>query len=164
MIVPPAISAECSACLARKRPILVESIRSILSERACRFKAGFGPSDVDAVHFEYEWTDFSLVACALNRARGYCGLGIVMTSVNPPFDPEIEERFLASAPDEDEAADVLRLLCEPLFERWFFDAWKEARLVAPGLRGFYSIHDTNYVTDLDSGVKTVVEETGFRFF
>lgn len=164
MVVPPDVAAECAECLAGKRATLIASIRAILSERACRFKPGFGPSDVDAVHFVYEWHDFSLVACALNRTRGYCGLGIVMSAVNPPFDPAIEEHFQESAAD---ATDARRSILESqfsLFEPWFIDAWKAARVVAPDLRGFFSIEDTNYVTDLDSGVETTLEATGFRFF
>ena len=161
MAVPPDVAAECAECLARKRATLIASIRTILSERACRFKPGFSPSDVDAIHFVYASDDFSLVACALSRTRGYCGLGLVMSAVNPPFDPAIE-----ACVQEGAAADLdsIMELQFSLFEPWFIDAWKEARVVAPELRGFFSIHDTNYVTDLDSGIETTLEATGFRFF
>ena len=60
--------------------------------------------------------------------------------------------------------EALNSLMTELYVAWFSAAWKTARKAAPSIRGFLSVHDTIWRTDLDSG-KEFREDAGLvKFF
>ncbi|MGZ3456379.1 MAG: hypothetical protein ACXVEF_42640 [Polyangiales bacterium] len=83
----------------------------------------------------------------------------------PLFDADIREEFLRSLSDERqlEGEQALGQAQMGLVEAWVIDAWKAVRKVAPELDGFVSEHDTNSVTDMDTGEVRAESEIGLGY-
>lgn len=142
--------------LAEKAQVLLSEISRMLCERPFLLDPGVTKQDVDGIHFEYEYDSFVPVACPLNIKTGYCGGGevLLLTSNGEVglFPNSIDEAVLASAADDEEDA-VMEALDEvktDCYFLWFTEGWKKVRHLAPEVRGFLSIHDTIWRTDLDT--------------
>jgi hypothetical protein len=159
-----------AAALKAKSTALAAEILRILVHRPFVLDPGVSPTEVDALSFEYEWDSFRTIALPLNARTGYCGGGvpvaIVAVGEDGLFADSVAEAVIdaMSDADPDEVLDRLDTLRTDLFERWFCNTWRRVRGAAPGLRGFLSVHDTIWRTDLDSG-ETFREDSGsVKFF
>ena len=82
------------------------------------------------------------------------------------FPEEIDHAVTAALPEIDplDLGDELGALKTRLFTDWFIATWREARGVAPATRGFLSVHDTIWRTDLDTGEKFREDSGRIKFF
>jgi hypothetical protein len=158
------------AVLKAKGTALAAEILRILVHRPFLLDPGVTPAEVNAISFEYEWDSFQPIAIPLNARIGYCGSGaplaIIAVGEDGLFADSVAEAVIDAIPDanSDEVLEQLDALRTDLFERWFRATWRSVRGAAPGLRGFLSVHDTIWRTDLDTG-QTFREDSGaVKFF
>jgi len=151
-------------------PVLIAEIQRTLVDLPFVLDSGATRSSIDGIHFEYEWDSFQTVACPLNTATGYCGLGALLEltrSANQSLiATDLEEALLRSTRDSDEDTmrEAFSSLATELYLAWFMSGWKLARGIQPSIRGFLSVHDTIWRTDLDTGEKFRVGEGRVKFF
>ena len=164
-------AAKCyAAALKAKSTALAAEIIRILVHRPFVLDPGVTATQVDAISFEYEWDSFQTIALPLNARTGYCGggapLAIVAVGEDGLFADSVAQAVVDAIADAnpDEVLHQLGALRTDLFKRWFCATWRRVRGAAPGLRGFLSVHDTIWRTDLDSG-ETFREDSGsVKFF
>jgi hypothetical protein len=150
-------SDRLQACLERYSPGLRDALRVALTERTFPPHPRFQGRDVPAldehdtlrgIHVEYSFPGWVPIICGLSRAAARkCG-------ARRPFDLEIESLVDSDLDDADPE------LAGAVVERWISGAWRAVRGVAPDLRGFVSIHDTNWRIDMDTGATVRLDATG----
>lgn len=153
----PEIVERLRVSLEKHSPALREALRAALTERTFpphpRFKGRQVPAldEHDAlcgIHVEYSYPGWVPIICGLTRAAALkCGarypFGLRCTS--------LVESDLDNVDPELVGASV---------EAWIIAAWRAVRGVAPELRGYVSIHDTNSRIDMDAGATVRQEATG----
>ncbi len=139
---------------------LANDIGRLLVERPFSLVAGATRETMDAIHFEYDWESFRPVALPLNTGTGYCGKGLPL-AFPATLIPSTVEAALTEAMDneDDDFCDELRDSMTDAYVIWFRTTWQSSRHVAPDIRGFLSVHDTIWRTDLDTG-EVFREDTG----
>jgi hypothetical protein len=158
------------AVLAERFSALAEALRQVVAERPFALDPGVSIDTVDAVHFEYEWDSFQPVAIPLNAGTGYCGRGqrlaVLPAGESWLFPEAIDHAVAAAAPEIDplDLGDELGELKTRLFTEWFIAVWREIRGAAPAIRGFLSVHDTIWRTDLDTGDEFRTDSGRVKFF
>jgi hypothetical protein len=158
------------AVLAAKTAPFAAVLRRTIVERPFALDPGVVATAVDAIHFEYEWDSFLPVACPLNTKSGYCGRGEPLALFSPEehqlFPDAIDQAQFAALPDADpdEIGDLLSALKTELYVGWFVSVWKAIRNAAPGIRGFLSVHDTVWRTDLDTSEEFRSDSGPIKFF
>ena len=162
--------SKIQAALDAKTSLLVAEIRRLIVDRPFVLSPGATKSSINGIHFEYDWSSFHTVACPLNTSTGYCGSGEPLTNVYREDEylipAEIEEAVLQATPDSDQEAiqDSLDSLATEAFRRWFAAGWKIARDADSSVRGFLSVHDTIWRTDLDTGEEFREDAGLVKFF
>jgi hypothetical protein len=143
-------TTQLQAVLNAKTSRLVAEIQRMIVQRPFLLNEGVPKAAVNGIHFEYEWDSFLPIACPLNTTIGYCGGG---------------EPLALFADDEDQLfPTTIGRAVTQMYCSWFAAAWKLARSADPAMRGFLSVHDTIWRTELDTG-EQFREDTGpVRFF
>ena len=163
-------AARYRAVLAERTPALADALRWVIVERPFTLDPGVSLDTVDAVHFEYAWDSFQPVAIPLNTGTGYCGRGwklaVLPAGESRLFPEEIEQAVAAATPEADplDLDDELDELKSGLFIQWFIAIWRQTRRAAPTIRGFLSVHDTIWRTDLDTGGEFRTDSGRVKFF
>jgi hypothetical protein len=149
-------------CLARHDATLRAALRATLIERTfpphprLRGRAlplGTETDPLVGIRIIYTYGDFVPLACGMSRAAGWkCGARRLLDlGGRGLLDGDLDGRDLL---DDEEWGSMLM----ELVERWIRAAWLEVRTCAPDLRGFVSEHDTNCMTDLDTGASVCEDE------
>jgi hypothetical protein len=165
-----AAKVNVQAALDARTPVLIAEIQRMLVDRPFVLNSGAAKSSIDGIHFEYEWDSFQTVACPLNTLTGYCGRGALLKltreSEAPLVPAEIEDAVLRAtqASDEDTVREALTALATDAFLAWFAAGWKLARGIEQSVRGFLSVHDTLWRTDLDTGEEFRTDAGRVKFF
>jgi hypothetical protein len=158
------------AALDAKTQILIAEIQRMLVDRPFALNSGASKASIDGIHFEYAWDSFQTVACPLNTSTGYCGRGSLLKltrSPNLPLVPtDVEEALLRSAhaADEGSVREAFTELATEVFLAWFTSGWQLARGIEPSVRGFLSVHDTIWRTELDTGEEFRDDSGRVKFF
>jgi hypothetical protein len=162
----PSLRPSIRAQLDAKSAALAAALRDVLANHAFHFADGSGPADVEAIRFEYASDTFESTAYPIHRTRGCCGDGLPLSAIEPVFDRSAEEEYLGSVGEHerDDASEALDEVKKADLLRWFTAGWRQVRSAAPAIRGFLSVHDSTWVTDLDTGEKKKEDDTGFRFY
>ncbi len=154
-----------AAMLRKQNKALISEIQRLLQARPFTLDQGVSADTVDAIHIEYDWESFAPVAIPLNTRSGYCGRGLRLALPSPLIPPEVDAA-LAEAMDneDDDFGDELRDKMTETYTAWFQAAWRDARAVNRDMRGFLSVHDTLWRTDLDTGEEFREDEGRVKFF
>lgn len=140
-----------------KMPVLVSEIRRLIVDCPFTLDSGVLKTSVDGIHFEYDWSTFIPVACPIDTSIGYCGsvetLSLLSEYETELLPPSLEENVLQSVPESERQAtqDRLDATITEVYCDWFENGWRLARSARPHMRGFLSVHDTIWRTDLDTG-------------
>lgn len=153
-----------AAMLGKQTQALISEIQRMLRERPFALAQGVSKESVDAIHFEYDWESFAPVAIPLNTRSGYCGRGLRLAL--PPLIPPDVDAALTEAMDneDDDFGDELREIMTETYIAWFQAAWRDARDANRDVRGFLSVHDTIWRTDLDTGEEFREDAGRVKFF
>lgn len=154
------------AALDAKSSELVAEIRRMVVDRPFLLNASSTKSSINGIHFVYAWDSFQTVACPLNTSTGYCGRGALLRLTRDPNEPLVNGLALSLGQPSDEGAqqDELGALLTEVFCCWFSAAWQLARTIDPSIRGFLSVHDTIWRTDLDTGEEFREDSGRVKFF
>ncbi len=154
-----------AAQLQQQNKALISKIQWLLQERPFTLDPGASREIVDAIHFEYDWESFAPVAIPLNTRSGYCGRGLPLALPAPLIPPAVDAALDEAMDNEDDDfGDDVREAMTATYVAWFQAAWREARAAAPSLRGFLSVHDTIWRTDLDTGEEFREDAGRVKFF
>ncbi|WP_025136730.1 hypothetical protein [Achromobacter sp. DH1f] len=154
-----------AAALRKQNKALIGTIQRLLQERPFSLDKGVSKETVDAIHFEYDWESFAPVAIPLNTRSGYCGRGLPLALPAPLIPPAVDAALdEATDNEDDDFCDELREAMTDTYVAWFQAAWRDARAVNPSLRGFLSVHDTIWRTDLDTGEEFREDAGRVKFF
>lgn len=144
------------AYLESLEPSLVFQLKELLGKLPFKLDQGFEPALIQAIHFEYEPEYFDIVCYPIgvpseviivsqHKQYSYlypdelkAGFYQWLAGIEKSQASELEEQFLNLTYD--------------LFEQWFNRCWDAAKIANPAIRGFLSVHDTSYITDLDRKV------------
>ena len=154
-----------AAGLRRQNEALIGEIQRLLRERPFTLDQGVSRETVDAIHFEYDWESFAPVAIPVNTRSGDCGRGLRLALQYPLIPPDVDAALTEAMDNEDDDfGDELREMMTETYLAWFQAAWRDARDANREVRGFLSVHDTIWRTDLDTG-EAVREDAGrVKFF
>lgn len=154
-----------AAGLRRQNEALIGEIQRLLGERPFTLDQGVSRETVDAIHFEYDWESFAPVAIPLNTRSGYCGRGLRLALQYPLIPPDVDAALTEAMDNEDDDfGDELREMMTETYLAWFQAAWREARDANREVRGFLSVHDTIWRTDLDTGEAFREDAGRVKFF
>ena len=162
--------AKIDAILEGKTSILVAEIKRMIIDRPFVLDRGITKDQINGIHFEYEWDSFLPIACPLNTITGYCGAGeplaLFERGEDQLFPTSIEEDCLNSvaATEHESIERLIHALQTERYREWFLASWKLARDVNPSMRGFWSVHDSIWRTDLDTGEKFEEDSGRVKFF
>jgi hypothetical protein len=163
-------TTQLQAVLNAKTSRLVAEIQRMIVQRPFLLNEGVPKAAVNGIHFEYEWDSFLPIACPLNTTIGYCGggepLALFADDEDQLFPTTIGRAVLEATPmaDRESVQELLDSVMTQMYCSWFAAAWKLARSADPAMRGFLSVHDTIWRTELDTG-EQFREDTGpVRFF
>ncbi|EGP45538.1 hypothetical protein [Achromobacter insuavis] len=158
-------NASFAAMLRTRDKALISAIQRLLRERPFTLDPGVAPETVDAIHFEYDWESFAPVAIPLNTRSGYCGRGLPLALPSPLIPPDVDAALTDAMDDEDDDfCDELREKMTETYIAWFQAAWHDARAANRDVRGFLSVHDTLWRTDLDTGEEFREDAGRVKFF
>jgi hypothetical protein len=149
--------AELAVALDIKTLVLVSEIKRLIVDLPFSMDSGFSKTSVDGIHFQYDALSFLPVACPLNTSTGYCGsaepLALLSQYEAELLPLSLEEDVLDAVAESDREAvrDRLDAIMTESYCDWFASGWQLARSVSPRMRGFLSVHDTIWRTDLDTG-------------
>lgn len=154
-----------AAGLRRQNEALIGEIQRLLRERPFTLDQGVSWETVDAIHFEYDWESFAPVAIPLNTRSGYCGRGLRLALQYPLIPPDVDAALTEAMDNEDDDfGDELREMMTETYLAWFQAAWRDARDANREVRGFLSVHDTIWRTDLDTGEAFREDAGRVKFF
>lgn len=154
-----------AAGLRRQNEALIGEIQRLLGERPFTLDQGVSRETVDAIHFEYDWESFAPVAIPLNTRSGYCGRGLRLALQYPLIPPDVDAALTEAMDNEDDDfGDELREMMTETYLAWFQAAWRDARDANREVRGFLSVHDTIWRTDLDTGEAFREDAGRVKFF
>lgn len=154
-----------AAGLRRQNEALIGEIQRLLRERPFTLDQGVSRETVDAIHFEYDWESFAPVAIPLNTRSGYCGRGLRLALQYPLIPPDVDAALTEAMDNEDDDfGDELREIMTETYLAWFQTAWRDARDANREVRGFLSVHDTIWRTDLDTGEAFREDAGRVKFF
>ncbi|HSZ34884.1 MAG TPA: hypothetical protein VK772_16325 [Puia sp.] len=138
--------------LATQSQTLVDEIEGLLQKLDFDYYDKCDRDNIAAIIFEYEFSTFDIVAFAVDKSNKVVG-DVKLLLTNKQYDyffpDNIEEDFLEQF-DEKERTKIEDDLSEykyKAFENWFADCWDRAKGESR-LKGFFSIHDTMWVTNL----------------
>lgn len=158
-------NASFAAMLRKQDKALISAIQRLLRERPFTLDPGVSPETVDAIHFEYDWESFAPVAIPLNTRSGYCGRGLPLALPSPFIPPDVDAALTDAMDNEDDDfCDELREKMTETYIAWFQAAWRDARATNRDVRGFLSVHDTLWRTDLDTGEEFREDAGRVKFF
>ncbi|MCV6902288.1 MAG: hypothetical protein NTT76_06220 [Achromobacter xylosoxidans] len=153
-----------AAMLRKQNEALIGEIQRLLRERSFTLDRGVSREAVDAIHFEYDWESFAPVAIPLNTRSGYCGRGLRL-ALSPLIPPDVDAALTEAMDNEDDDfGDELREIMTETYIAWFQAAWRDARDANRDVRGFLSVHDTIWRTDLDTGEEFREDAGRVKFF
>ncbi len=140
------------ASLEEHSPTLTGEIQRLTEDRPFIMNEGVSKDAIDAIHFEYEWDSYLPVAFPLNTSSDYCGQGISLKSL-ADLIPSAVRSALDDAMDneDDDFCEELREAMTDAYIAWFKATWKAVSTSSPHMRGFLSVHDTIWRTDLATG-------------
>ncbi|MFA1686415.1 hypothetical protein [Achromobacter dolens] len=154
-----------AAGLRRQNEALIGEIQRLLRERPFTLDQGVSRETVDAIHFEYDWESFTPVAIPLNTRSGYCGRGLRLALQYPLIPPDVDAALTEAMDNEDDDfGDELREMMTETYLAWFQTAWRDGRDANREVRGFLSVHDTIWRTDLDTGEAFREDAGRVKFF
>ncbi|WP_241047736.1 hypothetical protein [Achromobacter xylosoxidans] len=158
-------STSFAAMLRKQNGALIDEIQRLLRERPFTLDQGVCREAVDAIHFEYDWESFAPVAIPLNTRCGYCGRGLRLALPSPLIPPQVDAALTEAMDNEDDDfGDELREIMTETYIAWFQAAWRDARDANRDVRGFLSVHDTIWRTDLDTGEEFREDAGRVKFF
>ena len=159
-----------------------EDIRNMLTGKIVRYKQGKVQQDIAALYFEYEYEYMNITFWAENKNEilltDVTELPTIMRNNGKPnsnwkhFIPETiwkeviesEDEFEGDEDEYYEARDEYTNKSTELFEKWFFDCWKAAIKGMENIPdAYFSIHDTNWRTDLKTGKEMSIAEISKRY-
>ena len=159
-----------------------EDIRNILTDEIVKYEEGKSKQDIAAMYFEYEYEYMNIAFWAENKNEmlitEVMKLPTIMrnnTKSNSNwkhFIPETiwkevlesEDEFEGDEDDYYEARDEYTNESTELFEKWFFDCWTAAIKEIENIPdAYFSIHDTNWRTDLKTGKEMSIAEISERY-
>ncbi len=164
------VKAKIDEILKEKSSILVAEIKRMIKDRPFVLDQGITKELINGIHFEYEWESFLPIACPLNTITGYCGAGeplaLFQRGEDQLFPSNIEEYCIQSlvTSEYESTEELIRALQTKKYREWFLACWKLAREVDPTMRGFWSVHDTIWRTDLDTGEEFREDSGKVKFF
>jgi hypothetical protein len=138
--------------LATQSQTLVDEIKSLLQSLDFDYYDKYNRDNIAAIKFEYEFSSFDIVAYPVDKYYKVAG-DIKLLLTNKQYDyffpDNIEEDFLEQVDEKvrSKIEDELREYKYKAFEDWFADCWDKAKGETI-LKGFFSIHDTMWVTNL----------------
>lgn len=141
---------------------LVEEIKRLLQNLDFDYYDNYNRDNIAAIKFEYEFSSFDIVAYPIDKFYQVAGdIKLLLTDKQYDyfFPDNIEEDFLEQL-DNSERSQLEQELGEfkyKTFEDWFADCWDKAKGETK-LKGFFSIHDTMWVTNLTDR-KKIREDT-----
>ena len=154
-----------AAGLRRQNEALIGEIQRLLRERPFTLDQGVSRETVDAIHFEYDWESFAPVAIPLNTRSGYCGRGRRLALQYPLIPPDVDAALTEAMDNEDDDfGDELREIMTETYLAWFQAAWRDARDANREVRGFLSVHDPIWRSDLDTGEAFREDAGRVKFF
>jgi hypothetical protein len=156
------IKSDLSKFLAAQSHSLIMEISSLLHTLDFDYNDKNGRDDVAAIKFEYEFSSFDIVAYPVDKHYNVIGdIKILLEEKQYEefFPDDIEETFLTQIIPEERSGieKELREYKYKSFEDWFANCWSKAKGNSH-VKGFFSIHDTMWVTNLATGEK-VREDT-----
>lgn len=158
-------STSFAAMLRKQNEALTGEIQRLLRERPFTLDQGVSRETVDAIHFEYDWESFTPVAIPLNTRSGYCGRGLRLALQYPLIPPDVDAALTEAMDNEDDDfGDELREIMTETYLAWFQSAWRDARDANREVRGFLSVHDTIWRTELDTGEEFREDAGRVKFF
>ena len=158
-------STSFAAMLRKQNEALTGEIQRLLRERPFTLDQGVSRETVDAIHFEYDWESFTPVAIPLNTRSGYCGRGLRLALQYPLIPPDVDAALTEAMDNEDDDfGDELREIMTETYFAWFQSAWRDARDANREVRGFLSVHDTIWRTELDTGEEFREDAGRVKFF
>ena len=148
--------------LATQSRTLIDEIKTLLQSLDFDYYTGYNMDNISAIKFEYEFSTFDLVAYPVDKTYQVAGdikIFLIDKQYDYFFPDNIEEDFLAQVDDTNrlEIEEELREYKYNNFENWFADCWDKAKGNTK-LKGFFSIHDTMWVTNLVDRIK-ISEDT-----
>jgi hypothetical protein len=156
------LKSKLQTALKENDAILLAQLKKLSLLDVFELNQSVAEKDIQAIHFIYDYPDYSIIAFPVNKKLGYCGKGY-KPKYKPLFDKKMIAEFLKVQPRE-EREDVksdIDMLKSELLEACFVRAWKKVVKTNPKTRGFISIHDTIWVRDLSTGEKMLKEKTRF---
>ncbi len=146
-------------------PILTSEIQRLTVKRPFIMNESVSKDAIDAIHFEYEWDSYQPVAIPLNTGSGYCGQSISLESLANLIPSAVESALDDAMDDEDDDfGDELREAMTNAYVAWFKATWQAVSCCSSNMRGFLSVHDTIWRTDLDTGEKFREDLGTVKFF
>ena len=141
---------------------LINEVKTLLQNLDFDYYDGYNQDNISAIKFEYEFSAFDLVAYPVDKNYQVAGdIKLLLTDKQYDyfFPDNIEEDFLAQVdePKRLEIGQEVREYKYKAFEKWFADCWDKAKGNTK-IKGFFSIHDTMWVTNLVDRIK-VREDT-----
>ncbi len=164
------IPEKIKTILAQSESVYCAEIFRILKDLPFEMDAPCDTSKITGVHFEYAWDTYSTTACPINDKIGYCGSVVTLKSYYPEsndiFPEDFNEQILALGlkSDSDDIEDELSELKCAIFSEWFTFCWKRNRNANLNIKGYLSIHDTNFRLDLDTGIDFSLDDSEIIFF
>ena len=159
-----------------------EDIRNILTDKIVKYELGKSKQDIAALYFEYEYEYMNITFWAENKNEmlitEVMELPTIMrNNTNEKsnwkhFFPETiwkevvesEDEYEGDEDDYYDARDEYTNKNTELFEEWFFNCWKVAIKGMGNIPdAYFSIHDTNWRTDLRTGNEMSLAEISKRY-
>ncbi len=150
---------------------LTSDLKDIIDKKVIVYKEGKSESDIEGYFFEYEYEWLDIIFYGLDKNNDLSTetikLPTKLIEESYPdsltskkmnvFEINIEDEYDMDKYSEDEFYDLLDNYHEEkykIFEKWFCDCWKQA---SDGkdikTNSYFSVHDTNYKTDLRTMTK-----------
>lgn len=173
--------AEFKIYLSKITSQMTNDLKTILSKGNIVYKEGKSDDDTAGYFFEYDYELLTVVFWGVDK-----GINPITETVTLPsqfieeshptaliseemheFEMEIEDEYDNEEYSEEEFDELFEKYhedkCE-IFENWFCDCWKEA---SSGIKNdtdsYFSVHDTNYKTDLKTLNEITLDEIEQRY-
>jgi len=156
------VKIELKEFLNTQSQTLIDEIKSLLQNLDFNYNEKYNKDNIAALQFEYEVLGFDIIVYPIDKFSHVAGdIKLLLTDKqNDNFFPDNIEYDLLNKVDADEYEQLEKEIIEykySTFESWFCDCWDKAKGNTK-LHGFFSIHDTIWVTNL-ADRKKIREDT-----
>lgn len=161
------LNKDFAVYLENSKPQMISDLKNILSDKSIVYEFKNTKADIVAYYFEYEWDFLDTALWVVNKKGSVLNEALILPTQNnskmseasdwSAFMPEKIWNKVTDFQDSYDGEDFDEILDEyesekyTLFEDWFCECWKQT-IEETGIKvdAYFSIHDTNYKTDLNT--------------